>query len=627
MAKKVVVGMSGGVDSSVAAYLLKKQGYDVIGVTMQIWQDEDEFTQEQNGGCCGLSAVDDARRVADRLEIPYYVMNFKQEFRKNVMDYFTAEYLKGRTPNPCIACNRYVKWEALLDRSLAIGADYIATGHYARVEQLPNGRYAIKNSVTAEKDQTYALYNLTQAQLSRTLMPVGDYHKDEIRQIAEEIGLMVAHKKDSMEICFIPDDDYAGFIDKECGKLVPPGNFVSADGKILGRHKGITHYTIGQRKGLGIAMGYPVFVTEIRPETNEVVLGSNEDVFTTELYADHVNFMSLPDIDGEMELKAKIRYSHSGSMCKVTRIGEDQIHCGFEEPVHSIRRQSEGIYAILHFLAYEKKQGRKYPEWEQRVKQMFEMFLKLQNADGSFPRKFRDDFTIVDKSGGSTPSATLPLVLGYKYFKDKRYLASARKTAEYLEKELISKADYFSSTLDANCEDKEASLYAATATYYLSLITKGEEHKHYADLTKKAAYFALSWYYLWDVPFAPGQMLGDIGMKTRGWGNVSVENNHIDVFVFEFADVLRWLSKEYKENRLSDFAEVISTSMRQLLPHEGHMCGIAKVGYYPEVVQHTNWDYGKNGKGYYNDIFAPGWTVASLWELYTPGRAETFLKK
>ena len=195
-----------------------------------------------------------------------------------------------------------MKWEALLDRSLAIGADYIATGHYARIEQLPNGRYAIKNSVTAAKDQTYALYNLTQAQLSRTLMPVGDYHKDEIRQIAEEIGLMVAHKKDSMEICFIPDDDYAGFIDKECGNLVPPpGNFVSKDGKILGRHKGITHYTVGQRKGLGIALGYPVFVTEIRPETNEVVLGSNEDVFTTELYADHVNFLSIPDIEGEVK--------------------------------------------------------------------------------------------------------------------------------------------------------------------------------------------------------------------------------------------------------------------------------------------------------------------------------------
>ena len=299
----------------------------------------------------------------------------------------------------------------------------------------------------------------------------------------------------------------------------------------------------------------------------------------------------------------------------------------FEDPVHSIRRQSEGLYAIFHFLAYEKEKGRKHPEWEQRLKKMLDMFLQLQNADGSFPRKFRDDFTIVDKSGGSTPSATLPLVMGYKYFKDKRYLDSAKRAADYLEKELISKADYFSSTLDANCEDKEASLYAATATYYLSLVTKGEEHKHYADLTKQAAYFALSWYYLWDVPFAPGQMLGDIGLKTRGWGNVSVENNHIDVFVFEFADVLRWLSNEYNESRFSDFAEVISTSMRQLLPYEGHMCGIAKVGYYPEVVQHTSWDYGKNGKGYYNDIFAPGWTVASLWELFTPGRAETFMKK
>lgn len=299
----------------------------------------------------------------------------------------------------------------------------------------------------------------------------------------------------------------------------------------------------------------------------------------------------------------------------------------FEDPVHSIRRQSEGLYAIFHFLAYEKEHGRRHAEWEQRVKKMLDVFLQLQNADGSFPRKFRDDFSIVDKSGGSTPSATLPLVMGYKYFKDKRYLATAKRTADYLEKELISKADYFSSTLDANCEDKEASLYAATATYYLSLITKGEEHKHYSDLAKKATYFALSWYYLWDVPFAPGQMLGDIGLKTRGWGNVSVENNHIDVFVFEFADVLRWLSREYKEPRFSDFAEVISTSMRQLLPHEGHMCGIAKVGYYPEVVQHTGWDYGKNGKGYYNDIFAPGWTVASLWELLTPGRAEIFLGK
>lgn len=300
---------------------------------------------------------------------------------------------------------------------------------------------------------------------------------------------------------------------------------------------------------------------------------------------------------------------------------------GFKETRHSIRRQSEGVYAILNYLNYEKQQKRKHPEWEKRIKGMLDSFLKLQNEDVSFPRKFKDDFSIVDASGGSTPSATLPLVMASKYFKDKRYLASAKRTVDYLEKELISKADYFSSTLDANCEDKEASLYAATAAYYLALVTKGEERAHYAGLAKKAAYFALSWYYTWDVPFAEGQMLGDIGLKTRGWGNVSVENNHIDVFIFEFADVLHWLSKEYNEPRFSDFAEVISTSMRQLLPYEGHMCGIAKVGYYPEVVQHTNWDYGRNGKGYYNNIFAPGWTVASLWELFTPGRAEQFLLK
>lgn len=300
---------------------------------------------------------------------------------------------------------------------------------------------------------------------------------------------------------------------------------------------------------------------------------------------------------------------------------------GFKETRHSIRRQSEGVYAILNYLNYEKQQKRKHPEWEKRIKGMLDSFLKLQNEDGSFPRKFKDDFSIVDASGGSTPSATLPLVMASKYFKDKRYLASAKRTVDYLEKELISKADYFSSTLDANCEDKEASLYAATAAYYLALVTKGEERAHYAGLAKEAAYFALSWYYTWDVPFAEGQMLGDIGLKTRGWGNVSVENNHIDVFIFEFADVLHWLSKEYNEPRFSDFAEVISTSMRQLLPYEGHLCGIAKVGYYPEVVQHTNWDYGRNGKGYYNNIFAPGWTVASLWELFTPGRAEQFLLK
>lgn len=315
-------------------------------------------------------------------------------------------------------------------------------------------------------------------------------------------------------------------------------------------------------------------------------------------------------------------FSPAGFFNEVVHYNRD-----FKEPNLSIRRQSEGVYAILNYLDYEKQHKRKHPEWEKRLKVILDSFLRLQNADGSFPRKFKDDFSIVDGTGGSTPSATLPLVMAYKYFKDKRYLESAKRTVNYLENELISKSDYFSSTLDANCEDKEASLYAATATYYLALVTKGVERSHYAGLCKKAAYFALSWYYTWDVPFAEGQMLGDIGLKTRGWGNVSVENNHIDVFIFEFADVLHWLSKEYNEPRFSDFAEVISTSMRQLLPYEGHMCGVSKVGYYPEVVQHTNWDYGRNGKGYYNDIFAPGWTVASLWELFSPGRAEQFLIK
>ena len=315
-------------------------------------------------------------------------------------------------------------------------------------------------------------------------------------------------------------------------------------------------------------------------------------------------------------------FSPAGFFNEVVHYNRD-----FKEPKLSIRRQSEGVYAILNYLAYEKQHKRKHPEWEKRLKVILDSFLRLQNADGSFPRKFKDDFSIVDGTGGSTPSATLPLVMAYKYFKDKRYLESAKRTVNYLENELISKSDYFSSTLDANCEDKEASLYAATATYYLALVTKGTERAHYAELCRKAAYFALSWYYTWDVPFAEGQMLGDIGLKTRGWGNVSVENNHIDVFIFEFADVLHWLSKEFNEARFSDFAEVISTSMRQLLPYEGHMCGVAKVGYYPEVVQHTNWDYGRNGKGYYNDIFAPGWTVASLWELFSPGRAEQFFSK
>lgn len=336
MKKKVVVGMSGGVDSSVAAMLLKEQGYDVIGVTMQIWQDEEEATKEANGGCCGLSAVDDARRVAQRLEIPYYVMNFKKEFKCHVMDYFVAEYLRGHTPNPCIACNRYVKWESLLQRSLEIGADYIATGHYARIDRLPNGRFAIRNSVTAAKDQTYALYNLTQDQLAHTLMPVGEYTKDEIRAMAEEAGLPVAHKPDSQEICFVPDNDYAAFIDREAGEKVPgPGNFVTEDGRILGRHKGITHYTLGQRRGLELPMGERVFVTAIRPETNEVVIGSNQELFTDKVLCDHVNYMAVEDLTEPTRVLAKIRYNHKGEYGTLTKQPDGKVLCTFDAPVRA----------------------------------------------------------------------------------------------------------------------------------------------------------------------------------------------------------------------------------------------------------------------------------------------------
>ena len=304
MKEKVVVGMSGGVDSSVAAYLLKEQGYEVIGVTMQIWQDEEQELLEENGGCCGLSAVDDARRVAQALDIPYYVMNFKQDFKEHVIDYFIDEYLDGRTPNPCIA-------------------------------KLSNGRYALKRSATPEKDQTYALYNLTQNQLSKTLMPVGEYTKDEIREIAEKIHLPVAHKPDSQDICFV-DGSYGDFIEETTGQKIRPGNFVDMDGNILGTHKGIVCYTVGQRRGLGLSLKQPGYVVRIDKERNEVVIGSNEDLMTDTLYGDHVNLMSVSSIEDGMRFQAKVRYNHRGALCTVSMDGKDRIKVLFDEPQRAV---------------------------------------------------------------------------------------------------------------------------------------------------------------------------------------------------------------------------------------------------------------------------------------------------
>lgn len=356
MNKKVVIGMSGGVDSSVAALLLKKQGYECVGVTMQIWDSSDVCRMEHEGGCCGQSAVDDARRVAAALGIPYYVVNFRDLFREKVESVFIDEYLKGRTPNPCVACNRYVKWASMLKTADNIGADFIATGHYARTEALSNGRLTVRNSVTAAKDQTYMLYGLSQEQLRRTLMPIGDYDKSEIRKIAQEAGLPVAHKPDSQEICFVPDNDYAGYIDREAGDRVPgPGRFISIDGKDLGPNRGITHYTVGQRKHLGLSMGHPVFVTEIRPETGEVVIGEDSNVYGSCLTADHLNFMAIaPEempIGSSRMVSAKIRYSRSASPCRITRTGEDEIRAEFDPKVRAVTPgQSIVCYEEDHVL-------------------------------------------------------------------------------------------------------------------------------------------------------------------------------------------------------------------------------------------------------------------------------------
>ena len=334
--KKALIAMSGGVDSSVAAYLMKEHGYDCIGVTMKLFQNEDAGVSRKKS-CCSLDDVEDARNVCYRMGIRYYVFNFSERFKEDVMDRFVDAYEHGATPNPCIDCNRYLKFDKMFQRMRELEYDYIVTGHYARVEYDENrGRYLLKKAVDDTKDQSYVLYMLTQEQLAHVKLPLGGLRKVQVRVIAEEHGFINARKHDSQDICFVPDGDYAKFIEKYTGKKTPEGDFVDKEGNYIGRHKGIIHYTVGQRKGLGLSLGYPVFVLEIRPETNEVVVGSNEESMSRYVRANAVNFMSVENLKEPKRVWAKIRYNHRGAWCQVEKTGDDQILCTFDEPVRAI---------------------------------------------------------------------------------------------------------------------------------------------------------------------------------------------------------------------------------------------------------------------------------------------------
>ncbi len=316
--------MSGGVDSSVAAAVLKEQGHEVIGVTMQLWE-----TESRDG--------EDAKRVAEHLGIEHHMVDFRREFAELVVDYFTSEYLSGRTPNPCVACNRYLKFEAMRKYAEAIGAQKMATGHYARVcYDEETGRYLLRKGMADTKDQTYVLYSLTQEQLAMTLMPLGEFsNKDAVREKAVSLKLPTAKKKDSMEICFVPDQDYAGFIEKRVGSLPPAGEFVDTEGNVLGKHRGIVHYTVGQRKGLGIAFGKPMFVLKIDPEKNQVVLGESGTEFSDSLWASDANFIPFESLTKPMEVLAKVRYSAKAAPATVFPEG-DCVRVTFREPQRAV---------------------------------------------------------------------------------------------------------------------------------------------------------------------------------------------------------------------------------------------------------------------------------------------------
>jgi len=317
---KVVVAMSGGVDSSVTAALLKDEGYEVIGATMQVWP-SNELADEADrfGGCCGLDAVSDAKRVAHRLGIPHYVMNFREIFAQKVISDFCREYSLARTPNPCIRCNEYIKFDALLRRAGELDADFVATGHYARIERgEASGRYLLKKGVDRSKDQSYVLYVMTQDQLGHVLTPLGGFAKERVRQIARELGLTVADKAESQEICFIPDGDYASFVKEYIPQAAKPGPVLDREGNTLGEHRGILFYTIGQRKGLGLSAGEPLYVVDIDRERNAVIVGTKGEVYGDELVASNLNWIAIQPPQQPLELKAKIRYRHREADAVIT---------------------------------------------------------------------------------------------------------------------------------------------------------------------------------------------------------------------------------------------------------------------------------------------------------------------
>jgi len=333
--------MSGGVDSSVAAALLKRQGYEVIGATMKLWSDSQ--TESSSGPedpertCCSLTAVEDARRVAQMLDIPHYVFNFQSAFEREVIDYFTAEYLAGRTPNPCIACNRHIKFGALLQRARELGAEFVATGHYAQIDFEPiSQKFRLLKGLDPKKDQSYVLYHLNQELLAHFLLPLGGLTKSETRSLATDFGFLVANKPESQEICFIPDNDYRKFLSDRVPGAITAGSFVSPDGRVLGNHKGFACYTVGQRKGLGIALGQPMFVSAVDPSTNQVTLGPESDIFTTRLTARDVNWtLGIPP-SAHFTASAKIRYSALEKPAQIFSLPGQRIEVVFEEKQRAI---------------------------------------------------------------------------------------------------------------------------------------------------------------------------------------------------------------------------------------------------------------------------------------------------